>query len=303
MPQTNNSIEEQPWSGKTDGTKSMQQMLIKLFRYIDVRCLYAIMAVVIIFYMLFRRQGYLAQYHFFRLHLNQNPIKAFVNVYRNHFQFGQVVLDRFASYAGKRYKLVFDNENLFHHYKADCKGLFILFSHLGNFEIAGYGLQAPKPMHIVAFGGDTETVMENRYKMLCPNNIDIIPIANDLTHIFRINTALQKAEIVCMAGDRRMSKQRSVACNVLGKTALLPEGPFRIAATQKTHTLTIFVMKEKWDTYRIYQKEIHINPELPRDDLEKSIEQQYVKHLEDMIHLYPLQWYHYFDFWNEPKNS
>ena len=48
------------WQGKTDGRKWMLQSLIFLFRWIDIRIFYAIMAFVVVFYMLINRKNYLA---------------------------------------------------------------------------------------------------------------------------------------------------------------------------------------------------------------------------------------------------
>lgn len=288
---------QQPWSGKTDGTKGMQQTLIVIFRYVDVRFFYPILAIVILFYMLLRHSGYRAQYYLFHQRLHQRPLRAFCNVYRNHFQFGQVVLDRFAAYAGRHYNLILNGNELFQQYTAQQQGVIMLFSHVGNFEMAGYALQSPKPMHILAYSGDTETVMQNRAKMFCPNHINIIPIASDLSHIYLINNALQQGEIVCMAGDRRMPNQRSIACSILGETASLPEGPFRIAATEKLPTIAAFAMKERWNTYHVYFLPIHIDTSLSRNELEQDILTQYAHHIETMVQRYPLQWYHYFDFW------
>ncbi len=293
-------MEAQPWTGRTDGTRSMQQALIIIFRYIDVRFIYAIMSIVVVFYMIFRRRGFKAQYYLFHTRLHQSPLRALLNVYRNHYQFGQVVLDRFAAYSGKEYHIETEGEeNLFARYATRREGMIVLFSHIGNFEMAGYTLRSPKQMHILAYSGETKTVMENRDRMFYPNNIHIIPITDDFSHIYSINHALQEGEIVCMAGDRRLPQQRSIECTILGESASLPEGPFRIAATEKLHTLAIFVMKERWNTYRVYQKEIAINQDLPRDEIEKDIVQQYAQHIESMVRKYPLQWYHYFDFWNK----
>ncbi len=300
MSEHRSSIKAQPWSGRTDGTRGMQQALIIIFRYIDVRFIYAIMSIVVVFYMIFRRQGFRAQYYLFHTRLHQRPLKALLNVYHNHYQFGQVILDRFAAYSGKKYRIELDDkENLFGQYAERESGMTVLFSHIGNFEMAGYFINSPKRMHILAYSGETETVKDNRYRMFCPNNINIIPITDDFSHIYSINYALQAGEIVCMAGDRRMPKQRSIQCTILGESASLPEGPFRIAATEKLPTLVVFAMKENWNTYRVYQKEIHINPELSRNELERDIIQQYAQHIENMVRKYPLQWYHYFDFWGK----
>ena len=56
------------------------------------------------FYMLFHHQGYLASYRFYRYRFKMSSWKAFGYVYLNHFRFGQIIVDRFASYAGHRFR-------------------------------------------------------------------------------------------------------------------------------------------------------------------------------------------------------
>ena len=105
--------EHSEWSGRTDGTPFMQKALIVLFKVVPLEVIYAIMALVVPFYMLFNHKGYIAIYHFFRLRLGKKPLSAFWHVYRNHYAFGQVVLDRFATYAGRRFKLEIDGNEHF----------------------------------------------------------------------------------------------------------------------------------------------------------------------------------------------
>ena len=76
------------WSGRTDGTPFMQKALIVMFKIIPLEVIYGVMALVVPFYMLFNHKGYLAMYHFFRRRIGMTPLKAFWNVYRNHFAFG-----------------------------------------------------------------------------------------------------------------------------------------------------------------------------------------------------------------------
>ena len=58
--------ENKQWSGRTDGTSWMQRSLIAMLRVVDVRVFYAIMALVVPFYMVFNRKGYQAMRGYFR---------------------------------------------------------------------------------------------------------------------------------------------------------------------------------------------------------------------------------------------
>ena len=94
--------EHKDWTGKTGGTPRMQRMLIRWFHHTSLFIPYWCMGWMVPFYMLTRRQGYLASYRFYRRRFHMNPIKAFAYVYLNHFRFGQIIIDRFAAYAVRR---------------------------------------------------------------------------------------------------------------------------------------------------------------------------------------------------------
>jgi predicted LPLAT superfamily acyltransferase len=84
------------WSGKTDGQTWMLKSLIFMFKWMNIRILYGVMACVIPFYMLFSRKAYRAAYSYFRERHGCTPFRSFINVYLSQYTFGQVILDRFA---------------------------------------------------------------------------------------------------------------------------------------------------------------------------------------------------------------
>ncbi|MDR0386105.1 MAG: lipid A biosynthesis (KDO)2-(lauroyl)-lipid IVA acyltransferase, partial [Prevotellaceae bacterium] len=87
---------EKEWEGVTGGNTLGQKGLLLLFRLFNVPVIYGIMALVVPFYMLFSRKGYLAIYSYFRDSVGYSPLQSFYRTYRNHFVFGQCMLDRFA---------------------------------------------------------------------------------------------------------------------------------------------------------------------------------------------------------------
>jgi predicted LPLAT superfamily acyltransferase len=89
------------WQGTTGGGNFGHNSLVFLFRIFNVKIGYVFLALVVPFYMLFAHQGYKSIYHYFRKRQHFSVYKSFIHTYRNHFLFGQMMLDRFAVYAGK----------------------------------------------------------------------------------------------------------------------------------------------------------------------------------------------------------
>ena len=278
----------------------MQRSLIAMFRVLPLWLLYGVMALVVPFYMIFNREGYRAMYHFFRERMNYGPLKSFCKVYANHFRFGQVILDRFGAYAGKEYHVVSDEQYVFDEKETHEKGFVMVSSHVGCYEMAGYSL---KPKHkrynALVFGGETETVMENRQRMWSQNNVRMVPVRDDLSHLFLLNTALDDGEIVSMPADRIFGSQKSVECQFLGQTARFPLGAFAMAVQKDVDVISVFAMKEGLRKYRIYLRELQYDKSLSKRERMSQLAQRYAEQLEAIVRRYPTQWFNYFDFWKQ----
>ena len=287
------------WTGKTDGTRGMQKSLIFIFRHVDVRVMYVVMAVVIVFYMLFRRTSYLAQKDYFTQCYGMRGWRRLWAIYQNHYQFGQVVLDRFAAYAGREYKFEYDGLEVYERISSLPTGAIIVQSHIGNFEMAGYSLHSKKWMHALAFTGESEVVLQHRKELLAKHHINLIPVVNSTDHVFELYNALQAGDLLCIPGDRRLGSDKAVECAFFLRTAYLPEGVFRMAAMMQVPVMAIWVMKRKWNTYKVYTRELVLHTDLSRKEQIQDLAQQYASQMEALLRQYPMQWYHYFDFWKE----
>lgn len=292
-------MEHSRWSGKTDGLPWMQRSLIRMFHWVDIRILYVIMGGIVPFYMLLNHQGYVAIYSFFRNRLSFSPLKSFFYVYLNHFIFGQIILDRFAAYAGRKFSFEIENQELFTHLSSCKEGFIQLSSHVGNYELAGYSLVAKeKRFNILVFSGETEAVMQNRERMLSGNNMRMVPMAPDFSHIFILNNALMNGEIVSIPGDRIFGSSKYVECLFFDKKARFPLGPFALAVQREVSMLAVFVMKETYNKYRVFVRSLPLNKQLATQREQMAhLAQSFATELEKIIRRYPTQWFNYYDFW------
>ena len=278
----------QEWSGQTGGTHWMQRSLVSIIRHTDIRVAYAMMHLWLIWYIIVRRVERRGAYLFHRRR-GRSRIKAAIDVYRSFYHFGQAIIDRFAVYAGQQFGVTVENRDLYYGRVHNKDGFIMLFSHVGNTEIAGYFLSTPdKPLHILAYGGESPVVMEHRRQVLARNNIDMITVQpNDMNHIYHIGEVLQRGEILAAAADRR-SGEATVTCTFMGKPALFPSGPFRICQVVKQPVLLVFVIKEDAKTYHVHCKQLQ-----PSGD----IASQYAQAVEYFALKYPYQWFNFYDFW------
>jgi predicted LPLAT superfamily acyltransferase len=260
------------------------------------------MAAVVPFYMLFARKGYLAIYHYFREQFGLSKWRSFCKTYRNHFLFGQVILDRFAVFAGRKndFEIEIDGNDYYEQLAGGEKGFVVVSSHIGNFEIAGYLLNAKKKrINAIVFGGETATMQQNRSMILNNNNINLVPVSPDMSHLFAANAALQNGEIVSMPADRVFGSSKSVECAFLRGKADFPVGAFALAASAEVEVVAVFCVKVSTKKYRIFVRPCSgvAGDALTKRGQIAGQTKHYVAELENIVKQYPEQWFNYYEFW------
>lgn len=277
----------------------MQRALVAWLRHSPLTIPYFCMAWVVPFYMVANYKGYLSIYQYFRQRHNFGKVKSFWNVYKNHFRFGQIIIDRFAMYAGKKFNIIIEGQELFEDLDSKKEGFVIVSSHVGNYELAGYSLNPKrKTFNALIFAGETQQVMEGRNAMFAHKGLNLIPLSEDMSHVFRINEVLAEGNIVSIPGDRLFGSPRYVTVDFFGKKARFPLGPFATAIQRDVCMLAVFVMKESISRYRIFVKTITADENVSRKDKPKAMAATFARHLENVLDKYPEQWFNYYNFWN-----
>lgn len=291
-------MEQKQWAGSTYGSGWMHRCLIRSLRFIDVRFLYLFSAIFVIPVCIVLNESRKTAYHYFRRILGYGRCKAAWSVYVNHCLFGQVVIDKFAMYAGKKFDVEVDGMHHFNELASRDEGFLHLSSHIGNYEIAGYTLVSErKTINAVVYAHEKATVMENRNSMFVKTNIRMITLKEDMSHLFEIDEAVCGGDIVSFPTDRFMGQAKCVECDFLGRPAKFPQGSFSVAAMRGLDVLAVNVMKTGAKKYHIYVTPLHYDKQQPRKEQIRQLSQAYVTELEKRVLQYPTQWYNFFDFW------
>lgn len=291
-------MEQKQWAGSTYGNGWMHRCLIRSLRFIDVRLLYLFASVFVIPVCLITNESRRTAFEYFRNILGYGWWKSAWYTYRNHCQFAQVVIDKFAMYAGKTFEVQVEGMENFKELASREAGFLHLSSHIGNYEIAGYTLVSEsKTINAVVYAHEKASVMENRNNMFSKTNIRMITLKEDMSHLFEIDQALCGGDIVSFPTDRFMGQAKCVECNFLGKPAKFPQGPFSVATMRGLDVLAVNVMKTGLKRYQIYVTPLRYDKEQSRREQMKQLSQAYVAELEKRVLQYPAQWYNFFDFW------
>ena len=234
---------EQAWEGTTFGTGFMHRWLIGALRHTDVRLWYAFAAVFVIPFCVIFSPATRYAFSYFRHRQHYGSVKSLWKSYVSLVLFSQVVIDRFALFAGKRMKLHVENYDRFKDLAAKKPGFVMLSAHVGCYEMAGYELVSDrKPFNALVFAGEKASVMRGREKLFKHSRINMIPVKKDMSHLFEIDRALADGEIVSIPADRSLGSKKTVTVNLLGAPAQLPAGPFSVAAMRGLDVITVNVI-------------------------------------------------------------
>ena len=178
-------------------------------------------------------------------------------------------------------------------------GFVQLSSHAGNYEMVGYGLTSTrKRVNGLFYGGETQVMMDFRRKILAMHNVNLIEVDESMSHIFSMNAAIDRGEIVSMTGDRLFGSAKSIKCMFLGKEAQFPMGPFALAVQKEVPMLAVFSMRSH-GAYKVYVRDIRQDESLPLRARMADMAQNFASELEKVVRMYPTQWFNYYDFWKD----
>lgn len=291
------------WEGKSKGTVLGYKIFVFFIKKAGVRAAYFILYFVALYYFLFLKRSNRAIFYYFHKRLGYSWLKAKRMVYKSYFTFGKTIIDKVSISSGMRgsFTYEFDGVDLLLKLLAEKKGGVLISAHIGNFEIAEHffgEIDLDFQINLVTTDLEHSAIKDYLESISKKSKIKFIIIKEDLSHIFEINAALARNELVCFTGDRYFEGVKSLSGDLLGESAKFPAGPFLIASRLKVPVVFVYVMKEPKLHYHLYAREAQVTH---RD--EKGLLKEYISSVESMLKKYPLQWFNYFDFWDTIENQ
>ena len=293
------------WKGKTKGTPLGYKIFIFSLKYFGLSFAYFLLLFVAFYFFLFARRSNRSLRYYFRNIHSFGPCKTFRYRYKNFYLFGQTLLDKTAMMAGinKSFSFDFDGEEYLREMAGNTGGILIS-AHLGNFEMAGNMLdRVSSGINIVMYDAEHEKIKDLLQKNYSKKPVNIIPLKEDMSHLFLINKAVNEKELICMHGDRFLEGARSICLPFMGKEALFPAGPFHMILSYGIPVSFVFAMKDSRFHYHFYASPPKVytftRNRNNRTEEIREIVTDYITELEKMLKKYPVQWYNYYPFWKQ----
>jgi len=176
-------------------------------------------------------------------------------------------------------------------------GAVLLTAHLGNWELGGYFLGQKKlPINVVYYPDRFQRIELFRSQSRQEMAVKEIRIGTGPFAALPVIRALRKNEIVAMQGDRDF---RGGGLNVrfFGRQVRFPAGPVICAMAANSPIIPVFILRTPEHKYDIIAKApIFVTGTIKfQADIERNL-QTVATVIEDMVRLYPEQWYCFYPF-------
>lgn len=291
----------QKWDGKSKGTPLGYKIFIYTLSKGGIGAAYFLLRFVALYYFLFSWKSSANMLYYFRKRLKYSGVKAYYSLYKNYYTFGQTLIDKIFAMANMKggFTFTYEGENYLHEIVEEGKGGLLLSAHVGNWEIAGFYLKRIKTrVNLVMLDAESENIKKYLNSVTGEKEFNIIPLKEDLSHVYQIFEALKNNELVCIHADRFIEGTRCIEKSFLGEKAKFPEGVFHLAALCEVPITFVFAFKESAKHYHFFATKPKIYSGKSKNEGKEELISDYVKELETKVYQYPTHWFNYFQFWN-----
>ncbi|WP_291508144.1 acyl-CoA synthetase [Acidithiobacillus sp.] len=183
------------------------------------------------------------------------------------------------------------------------QGALLLGAHLGSFEmLRGVGQRHGGPRVVMVMYEQNARRINAMLSAINPIvEQNIIPPGR-MDSMIRVHEQLENGALVGLLGDRLFNKEKVQSIPFLGKPALWPSGPFRMAATLRRPIFFMVGLHTGPGKYEIFFEQLADFTDVERNDREVVLHramEKYVSLLDKYCHVAPYNWFNFFDFWQQ----
>jgi predicted LPLAT superfamily acyltransferase len=230
------------------------------------------------------------------------PVR-WTDIYRHFFCFASTIHDRIylLNQRFDLFQIEVHGEPLIQQALAEGQGLILVGSHIGSFEVIralgcrNAGLQVAMVMY--------EENARKINQMLAAINPaaqqDVIALGK-MDSMLKVDACLQQGKVIGMLADRTLGDDIMQPVTLLGSSADLPLGPFRMAAILRRPVFFMVGLYLGGNRYQIHFEQLADFSRTPRGQRQVEIQQahaRYAELLEKYCRRAPYNWFNFFNFW------
>ena len=286
------------WSGRTKGFVLGYQIFIFIIKRLGVPVAYFLLYFVV------------PVYYIFLLKARKNLAATFKNIpqlkssnlqvmiYRNFHNLGKSLIDNFAILTkwSSKYSCIQEGGEYLIDLITKSQPAILISGHIGSWNIAGEFLKKQDGIvNVVMFDGEAKKIKRLVEKTIGESNYKIIAIKDDLSHLFKIKTAVDNGELICIHADRYLEGANTFTTKLFNKKVQLPLGPFAIASKLNIPYAFVFAIKESMYKYQFSATK----PQSSNDP--QIIANEFIEVLSKKLSNNPEQWFNYFNIFEYKK--
>lgn len=189
---------------------------------------------------------------------------------------------------------------------ARSQGTLILSGHLGNPDLGGMLLgNKDRTVHLLLYQNPDDPYFQVLREAMGERAPKFIQINDGRMAAIASVQALRDGDVVAAKGDRVVDA-RTATVDFLGGPIRIPTGPFLLAALAKSPMVFMGCFQTGPNTYRMEASGPHHFEFTNRKDREADLTrwaQQWATVMEQWTAEYPLQWYNFFDPWDQARGD
>jgi len=181
------------------------------------------------------------------------------------------------------------------------RGCLLFGAHFGSFDLLRVlgRRECPVRVHVLMHERNAQKMNAVLAALNPELPAEIIRLGQPHT-MLQVAEALGGGEIVALLADRVVTGDKMVLCDFLGSDALLPEGPFALAAVLRAPVVLFSAVYEGGRRYRIRFESFAERIVLPRENRVSALRaycQRYADWLARSCRSAPCNWFNFYDFW------
>ncbi|MBX9705553.1 MAG: glycosyltransferase family 2 protein, partial [Gammaproteobacteria bacterium] len=227
--------------------------------------------------------------------------------FKHFVSFADAILDKLAVWSGKLdlKKAKYPNLKLTQEHFSEKRGAVVLTAHLGNLEFARAlsGLRPDIVVNALVFTKNSKKIGEELEKLNPEYRVNLIEVVDvNMPLAITLREKVDAGEMLVIVADRvsATNSSRVVQAEFLGAIASFPQGPFILAGLMHCKIYFMVCLKQGPDNFEIFFEEFSEGINLSQQQREQQLAfhaQKYADALARFCLKAPLQWFNFFNFW------
>jgi len=233
------------------------------------------------------------------------PKPGLMQSYRHHLEFARTLLDRLLLWQGKLDQFQFSGSGRELVADKDGKGVMIVGSHLGSFDLLRViAMGFEKEVHVVMYRSNAKQI-NSFLEVLNPNaNLRVIELdPGDIAGVIQLKTCIERGDHIAILVDRHPPGARKRVCRIpfLGSDAEFPESPWVLAELLGCPIVLATAVRTGSRKYEITVEPLTPQVGTRKDGGARRSKEQvatFARRLEELCCAHPLQWFNFYEFWD-----